>query len=145
MGAGAPRRLGRWYEPRVEILRWLHLVAMAFFVGGQLLLALVVVPALRGSATGPLDAGKRLIMRRAARRFGYGSLVALGVLVLTGSAMAGEEGAWGEPELHAKLALVALSAGLIAWHARRPERHALAAAILVASLAIVFLGVLLAH
>ena len=59
---------------------WLHLLAMAFFVGGQLMLAAVVVPVLRG--------GQDAALRAAARRFGVGTLVAVGVLVLTGAAMA---------------------------------------------------------
>ena len=60
---------------------WLHLVAMAFFVGGQLMLAGIVVPVLRGLADrGPL--------RSAARRFGAGTLIALGVLAATGAALA---------------------------------------------------------
>ena len=129
----------------MELLRWLHLIAMAFFVGGQLLLAFVVVPALRGGAKGPLDAGRRMMMRRAARGFGTGSLVALALLAATGAAMAGEYGAWDEGALQAKLALVVAVAGLIVWHARRPQLHALAGAILAASLAIVWLAVQLAH
>ena len=59
---------------------WLHLVAMAFFIGGQLMLATIVVPVLRGFADrGPL--------RSAARRFGFGTLIAVGVLVATGAAL----------------------------------------------------------
>jgi predicted MFS family arabinose efflux permease len=52
---------------------WLHLLAMAFFVGGQLMLAAVVVPLLRG-----VDGGEPL--RAAARRFGIGTVIAVGVL-----------------------------------------------------------------
>ena len=44
---------------------WLHLIGMAFFVGGQLMLATVVVPVLRGL-------GDRKPLRAAARRFGVG-------------------------------------------------------------------------
>ena len=32
-----------------EATRWLHLLAMAFFVGGQIVLAAAVVPAFRGA------------------------------------------------------------------------------------------------
>ena len=59
---------------------WLHLLAMAFFVGGQLMLGLVVVPVLRG--------GDGEALRAAARRYGIGTLIAVGVLVITGAAMA---------------------------------------------------------
>jgi hypothetical protein len=54
---------------------------MAFFVGGQMMLAAVVVPVGRRS-------GDRESLRLIARRFGYGTLVALLVLVATGTAMA---------------------------------------------------------
>jgi glycerol kinase len=47
--------------------------------------------------------------------------------------------------LHLKLAFVAVVAGLIVWHMRRPEVHALEGAIFLGSLAIVWLGVALAH
>ena len=128
-----------------ELLRWLHLIAMAFFVGGQILLAFVVVPALRGGAKGPLDAAKRTVVRRAARRFGTGSLIALAVLVATGVGMAGEFGSWDETALHVKLALVVAVIGLIGWHAKRPEKHWLAGVVLAVSLAIVWFAVQLAH
>src|SRR4051794_18350993 len=62
-----------------EAVLWLHLLAMAFFVGGQLVLAAVVVPVLRG-------AEDRAPLRAAARRFGAGTLVAIAVLVVTGAA-----------------------------------------------------------
>lgn len=121
-----------------EGIRWLHLVAMAFFVGGQLVLAAAVVPALRG-----VDGGAPL--RAVARRFGAGTLVALAVLVLTGAAMASHFGDWGRTTLQVKLALVAVAGALVAWHVARSRAHALDAAILVVSLAIVWLGVALSH
>jgi len=65
-------------------VHWLHLVAMAFFVGGQLFLAAVVVPSMGAAQTRPA-------------------------------------------------------------HMRRPQLHALEGLIFVGSLAIVWLGVTLAH
>ena len=115
----------------------LHLLAMAFFVGGQLMLAVAVVPVER-SAPG------RERLRAIARRFGWGTLVALAVLIATGAAMAGHLDKWGDSELHVKLALVTVVALLIVWHMRRPQRHVLEAAIFVLSLAIVWLGVSIA-
>jgi putative copper export protein len=120
-----------------ELLRWLHLLAMAFFVGGQMMLAAVVVPALRG--------GDRTSLRAMARRFGTGSLVALAVLLATGIPMAGHLGDWDRGVLQVKLALVVLAGALIGWHTRRPERHAIEGAVFLVSLAIVWLGVALAH
>jgi uncharacterized membrane protein len=117
---------------------WLHLVAMAFFVGGQLLLAVAVVPVLRG------DPDKTRI-RAIARRFGWGTLVAIGVLVATGAAMATHHHDWGRETLQVKLALVVVVAALVVWHMRRPQLHALEGAIFLVSLAIVWLGVALAH
>ena len=119
-------------------VRWLHLVAMAFFVGGQLMLAATVVPALRGAAD-------RAPLRTVARRFGWGTLVALAVLVATGAAMASHYDDWGRSTLHVKLALVVVAGVLVIAHMRRPQAHALEGAIFVVSLAIVWLGVALAH
>jgi uncharacterized membrane protein len=121
-----------------ELVRWLHLLAMAFFVGGQLVLVAAIVPAFRGDPD-------RARLRAIARRFGTGSLVALAVLVATGSALAGELDRWGDGTLHAKLALVAIALGLVVWHVRRPGRHWVEGAVLAVSLAIVWLGVSLAH
>jgi hypothetical protein len=121
-----------------DAIRWLHLLAMAFFVGGQLVLVAAVVPALRGEAGRPA-------LRAVARRFGYGTLIALAVLVATGMAMAGHYDDWGRTTLQVKLALVAAVGGLVAWHIARPRNHALDGAIFVLSLAIVWLGVALAH
>lgn len=119
-------------------IRWLHLIAMGFFVGGQLFLAAVVVPALRGVETRPQ-------LRTIARRFGAGTLVAIGVLLATGTAMASHYGLWGSSTLHVKLALVAVVAALVVWHMRRPQLHALEGLIFLGSLVIVWLGIDLAH
>lgn len=68
-------------------VRWLHVLAMAFFVGGQLLLSVAVVPVAR-------RAQDREILRAITRRFGLGTLVAISVLPATGSAMASHQRLW---------------------------------------------------
>jgi uncharacterized membrane protein len=110
---------------------------MAFFVGGQLMLAAIVVPVVRGS--------DRAQLRAVARRFGVGSLVAIAVLVITGSLMASHFHRWSDGDLQVKLGLVVLVGLLIGWHTRKPELHALEGLIFVVSLAIVWLGVSIAH
>ena len=115
---------------------WLHLLSMAFFVGGQLMLAAIVVPELRG--------GDRALIRAAARRFGIGTLAAVGLLVVTGAAMATHYHRWSDSTLQVKLGLVVLVGVLIALHMRRPEWHVLDAAIFLVSLAIVWLGIVVA-
>src|SRR5919202_1674050 len=79
---------------------YLHLLAMAFFVGGQLFLGVAVVPAERRNPD-------RERLRAVARRFGYGSLVAL-VLVLTGVHLR-------RPQLHALQAGILLASLVIVW------------------------------
>ena len=116
---------------------WLHLLAMAFFVGGQLMLAAIVVPVLRG-------AGDRQALRAAARRFGIGTLIAFALLILSGAAMATHLHRWSDSTLHVKLGLVVLVGILIGAHLRRPETHAFDAAIFLVSLAIVWLGIVVA-
>jgi putative copper export protein len=116
---------------------WLHLLAMAFFVGGQLMLAAVVVPVLRG-------AEDRTALRAAARRFGIGTLAAVGFLVITGVAMASHFHRWSDSTLQVKLGFVILVGVLIGAHTRRPEWHVLDAAIFLVSLTIVWLGIVVA-
>lgn len=118
-----------------QAVLYLHLLAMAFFVGGQLVFGIAVVPVLRDDPD-----PERARMRGVARRFGYGSLIALGVLVATGWAMASHEGLWESSTLQWKLGLVALVVALTLLHLRRPKLHALQGAILLASLVIVWLG-----
>lgn len=129
---------------------WLHLLGMAFFVGGQLMLAAVVVPVVRSD---------RVALLSAVRRFGIGTLVAFAVLLATGVALATHEHRWGDSTLQVKLGLIVLVLALIAAHARWPAvtsadgepasgarmwRHALELAIFAISLAIVWLGIVLA-
>jgi putative copper export protein len=115
---------------------WLHLLAVAFFVGGQLFLAACVVPVMRGD---------RPRLQAIARRFGYGTLIALGVLVATGAAMASHFHVWTSGTLHVKLTLVVVAGVLVLVHMRRPGDHWMEGLIFVASLVIVWLGVALAH
>lgn len=122
-----------------QAVLYLHLLAMAFFVGGQLVFGIAVVPVLRGDPD-----PERARMRGVARRFGYGSLIALGVLILTGWAMASHYELWDSTTLQWKLGLVALVVLLTLLHLRRAKWHALQGGILLASLVIVWLGLKLA-
>lgn len=122
-----------------QAVLYVHLLAMAFFVGGQLVFGLAVVPVLRGEGE-----GDRERMRAIARRFGYGSLAALGVLLVTGWAMASHYDLFGSSTLQWKLALVGAVIGLTIVHLRKPKLHALQAAILLTSLVVVWLGLELA-
>jgi uncharacterized membrane protein len=117
---------------------YLHLLAMAFFVGGQLMLAVAVLPVAR-------QHGDLTQLRAVARRFGWGTLVAIVVLIVTGSAMATHYHLLAESKLHVKLALVALVCVLVVWHLKRPTMHVLEAAIFLLSLVIIWLGVSIAQ
>lgn len=121
----------------INLLTWLHLIAMAFFVGGQLVLVAAIVPVLRD-----VNGGEQ--MRAVARRFGYGTLVALGVLLLTGGAMASKLQLWSAWQVHAKLGLLVLMGVLILIHMKKPKLHVIDALLFVASLSVVWLGVSLA-
>jgi uncharacterized membrane protein len=116
---------------------WVHLLAMAFFVGGQLMLATVVVPALARLED-------RTPLRAAARRFGIGTLIAILVLIISGAAMASHLHRWSNSTLHTKLGLVALVLVLLVAHLRRPEWHVVDALLFAVSLAIVWLGIVVA-
>jgi putative copper export protein len=110
---------------------------MAFFVGGQLMLAVVLVPVFRGAAD-------REPLRAAARRFGVGSLAAIAVLVLTGAAMASHLHKWSDSTLQLKLGLIVLVAALVVAHMRKPAWHAIDGAIFLVTLAIVWCGIVIA-
>ena len=119
------------------VIRFLHMVAIAFFVGGQLMLVTVVTPALRGH--------DRELMREAAKRFGIGSAVALLVIIATGAAMASHFHRWGDSTLHWKIGLLVVVFVLTGLHTKTPYTRALSLATLALSIVIVFLGVALAH
>jgi uncharacterized membrane protein len=114
-----------------DLVLYLHLVAMAFFLGGQLLVA-ISVPALRRDPQ---------LLRAVARRFGWGSLIALAVLAATGAALASHEHLWASSTLQLKVVLVAVLVALALAHLRFARLHALQAAIFLVTLAVVWLGV----
>lgn len=120
-----------------QAVLYLHLIAMAFFLGGQLVLGLVIVPVERRSPD-------RERLRAMARRFGYGSLIALGVLLITGYALATHYDLWDSSTLQIKLGLVVAVIALTAAHLRWPKLHALQGAILLATAIVVWLGLDLA-
>jgi uncharacterized membrane protein len=120
-----------------EVVRYLHLLGVALFVGGQLMLALVVTPSLRGQDPA--------LMRAAARRFGFASVGALVVIVVTGAAMASHFDRWGDATLHWKIGLLILVFVLTGLHTRVPYTRAISYAVLATSLVIFWLGVALAH
>lgn len=122
----------------MTLVRFIHLLAMAFFIGGQLFFVTAVLPSLRAE-------GDREQLHQVARRFGWGTLAAIAVLVATGIWMASHFHQWGSGTLHIKLALVIVVAALVIWHIRRPRAHVLESVIFTGSLAIAWLGASLAH
>jgi uncharacterized membrane protein len=117
---------------------YLHLLAMAYFVGGQLVLASALVPVERRNP----DPER---MRAMARLFGIGSAVALVVLLITGMAMASHLDLWDSGTLQAKLICIGILLVLTVAHMRLPRAHALQGAIFLLTLVIVWLGLDLAN
>ena len=118
--------LTRW-----SLVRFVHVLAAMGWVGGQLVLSAVVLPALRANL-GPAE--RVPLIRAAARRFGtLANVVLLPTLVVTGAALAwhrgvrfGTLGKAGYGRLLAiKLSLVAVAIVLAAVHGilatRRPR------------------------
>jgi putative copper export protein len=118
------------------LIRFLHVIALAFFVGGQLVLV-AIVPTLRAHDGASL--------RAVARRFGIGSVLALAVLVATGIAMASRLHLWQDSVLQLKLMVVVVLVVLTALHAVSPNSRALWVAVFACSLLLVWLGVRLTH
>jgi putative copper export protein len=121
-----------------QLVLFAHVIAMAFFVGGQLAVAAAVAPVLRG------DDGRES-MRLIGRRFGVGSLIAVAVLLITGIAMAQHLSLWSDATLMVKLCLVAAVGVLMSLHGQYPRVAAIPIAMLALSVGIVWLGLDLAE
>jgi uncharacterized membrane protein len=119
------------------LIRFLHVLGIVFFVGGQLVLAAAVAPVMRSRDPE--------VMRTMAKRFGIGSAVALVVIIVTGVLMAGEFHRWEDSVLQAKVALLVLVGVLLPLHVVSAYTRAISLGILAASLVIVWLGIELAH
>ncbi len=120
-----------------DLVLWVHLLAMATFVGGQLFLVIAVVPVHRA------EGGESGWLRPIARRFGWASLGAIAVALVTGIAMASHFELWDEPALHLKLGLVAAALALVALHLRAERNPLLHVLILLDSLGIVLAATML--
>jgi hypothetical protein len=114
--------------------RFLHIVALVYSVGGQLML--VVAEARQSAGMRTPCGGSRSASASAAR-------VALAVLIGTGAAMASHLSLWSSPTLHAKLGLLVLVRP--GRYVLPPRSRALSYATLAASLLIVWLGVKLTY
>jgi putative copper export protein len=120
-----------------ELVRFLHVVALAFFVGGQIMLIVAIVPV--------LSRRDEEVMRAVARRFGVASGVAIAVLLATGIALASHFSRWQDETLQAKLAVLVLVGVLTALHIATPYSRAVSLALAGSSLTVVWLGVALTH
>lgn len=89
-----------------ESLLFVHLVAVSFWLGGQLFLLAVVVPAVRNE-----DPQRRAqLLRAVGQRYGVVSIPVLLTILVTGIAMAGERELFvrGVPTFDHKLVAVAV-------------------------------------
>ena len=116
------------------VMVFLHLVAMAFFLGGQMMLAGTVVPVLRTNPD-PTE------MKSIARRFGIGSEIAISVSLLTGMLMASHYQLWDDADFQVKMTLVVLTLASLLAHMRFPKVHALMGLTFLLTLATVWAGV----
>ena len=123
-----------------DVVLWIHLLAMAFFIGGQLFLGIAVVPVFR--AQGGSDGPAHEWMVPIARRFGWASLVALAVALVTGAAMASNQNLWQETALNIKITLVVIAIVLVCLHVfvTKGANRLLQTLILLDSLAIVLVA-----
>lgn len=123
-----------------DVVLWIHLLAMALFLGGQLFMGLAIVPVY--IAQGGKEGAAHDWMQPIARRFGWASLGALVVALITGSMMASHLDLWSETALNVKLTLVAVAVVLTCLHVFvvHGSNRLLQALILLDSLAIVLVA-----
>ncbi|HMX70327.1 MAG TPA: hypothetical protein PKA56_01075 [Solirubrobacterales bacterium] len=121
------------------VLLFLHVVAMAFFLGGQIMLAFTVVPVMRAEPAQP----ERI--KQIAQRFGVGSLIALGVLLITGMMMASHFQLWDYGPFQVKMTLVIATIVAVLIHTLRGNSHVLMGITFLLTLATVYAGVNLTH
>ena len=119
-----------------ELVRYLHLLALALFVGGQIMLVVVIVSVLRD---------REELMLSVARRFGLASAVAIAVLLVTGIAMASHFSRWQDQTLQAKVAVLVVVAVLTGLHIATPRSRGISISLLASSLLVVWLGVAMTH
>ncbi len=117
----------------MELVLFIHVIAMAFFVGGQIMLAATIVPVERSNP----DPAR---MKAIAQNFGWGSLVAIGVSIFTGMLLASHYELWGEGTLHIKLTLLVLTFVSLLAHMKYPKAHSLMGLTFVLTLGVVWFG-----
>lgn len=118
------------------VVRFLHVLGIVLFLGGQLAVALAVAPVLRGNE----DA-----MRAIARRFGIASVASLAVIIASGVGLASHFDRWDDPMLHLKIGLLVLVFVLIGMHVLTPYTRAVSLMVLLTTLLISWFGVNLSH
>lgn len=123
-----------------DVVLWVHLLAMALFLGGQLFMGIAIVPVY--VAQGGRDGAAHDWMQPIARRFGWASLGALAVALITGSMMASHLDLWSETALNIKLSLVVVAIVLTCLHVFvvHGSNRLLQSLILLDSLAIVLVA-----
>jgi uncharacterized membrane protein len=117
----------------MELVLFIHVIAMAFFVGGQIMLAATIVPVERSNP----DPAR---MKAIAQNFGWGSLVALGTSIFTGMLLASHYGLWSTSDMHIKLTLLVLTFVSLGLHMKFPKVHALMGLTFVLTLGVVWFG-----
>jgi len=122
--------------PDMDFLLFIHVVAMSFFVGGQIMLAATIVPVERANP----DPTR---MKAIAQNFGWGSLIALGIAIFTGMLMASHWNLWADSNMHIKLTLLILTFVSLGAHMKFPKVHALMGLTFLLTLGVVWFGLAL--